>query len=102
MLCDSVGMGKTCAALTIFARDQRGGQAIKPTMILAPAGIQYAVWMVSMAPVTYSWRFPLIHAGGCLQTEIQKHTPGLVDHVGVVTTPEEWKAFMELENRVSP
>ena len=49
MLCDSVGMGKTCAAMTVFVRDQRGGKAIKPTMILAPAGIQFAVWMVGTA-----------------------------------------------------
>ena len=27
--------------------------------------------------------------------------PGLVDQVRVVTTPEEWKVFMELDNRVS-
>jgi hypothetical protein len=101
MLCNSVGMGKTCAALTVFVRDQRGGQAIKPTMILAPAGIQFAVWMVSTAWGSNVQGLCADRCGRLRADEIRKHTPSLVDRVSVVTTPEEWKAFIELDSRVS-
>lgn len=52
MLCDAVGMGKTCMAMSIFVKDLRDAHAVRPTVILCPSGIAKTVWQVSSLAVT--------------------------------------------------
>jgi SNF2 family DNA or RNA helicase len=47
MLCDAVGMGKTCSALTVFIKDIQETASPRKTLVLCPGGIQSLVWKVS-------------------------------------------------------
>ncbi|KAG7527324.1 hypothetical protein FFLO_07048 [Filobasidium floriforme] len=68
LLCDSVGMGKTCTALTIFMKDIGETGSVRPTLILCPSGIQADVW----------------------KAEIEKHVPQLAEKSTCITKGGDW------------
>jgi hypothetical protein len=79
LLCDGVGMGKTCAALTVLIKDVELSPDPIETLILCPEGLQEVVW----------------------KAEIERHFTNLISHVKVIKTEEDWKQLVDPSNVAS-
>lgn len=51
LLCDDVGMGKTCSALTVIVEDIHVEGDVRQTLVLCPGGIEKSTWHVGLVLV---------------------------------------------------